>query len=48
MGLSTGSHRTHRNGAEKYDREFVGHCDEDLNTTLTFVSFRYLPHMWIR
>jgi len=29
----------YRNEAEEYDREFMKKYDEDLNTTLIFVSF---------
>jgi len=29
----------YRREAEEYDREFVKHYEEDLNTTLVFVSY---------
>jgi len=40
-----GDHRTqfyehYRKEAEEYDREFMKKYNEDLNTTLIFVSFR--------
>ena len=32
-------YETYRQEAEDYDREFIKKYDEDLNTTLIFVSF---------
>ena len=36
----------YRREAEEYDREFIKNNDEDLNTTLIFVSFLVLQ-VWI-
>jgi hypothetical protein len=38
-------YETYRREAEEYDREFIKKYDEDLNTTLIFVSFLCFSHV---
>ena len=40
-GLRARFYEHYRKEAEEYDREFLKNCDEDLNTTLIFVSYAH-------
>jgi len=39
-------YQVYRSEADEYDREFVKRYEEDLNTTLVFVSFFYISRVW--
>jgi len=45
-GLRTKFYEKYHLEAEGYDREFIKKHDEDMNTTLIFVGFFYVPRVW--